>query len=648
MTADDLRALCGKGIKSILSLQSQEESQPFFCRDALHLLGVDKQQQSITKSRAATGGDDIEPRTPEYFPTATAHGLLAILDTEAGCQHPFDPQGKKHMQPLERPTGAHVPIEKALKTFHSRQRFDHLLSAGDQQATWAERVIKSSSHARDDGEYDVTELVAHGHLIPAMVFLALRLGMSQSDSEQLDQAEHDLLQKGLSWSVERICELLGYGDQAASRDLDRVGSKQDEHGAYFAGLNKAGHERPLATYLLLNAAYALQAVWDYWKSQGAISGKPSAATERARRCLSDLFHCFGRRVDRNMAVRYVPDDTTFDALGLMFALRGQCLVDSGVRETPRFREGIATVVESQLMNGCWPDGAATGSASGVVTQQPSTEVAYCLAASVYSRAARTMPTQAELSVMRSAVPAIQKFARYLELNHLEEGDAYGTANGWASDRAKGSRNPETWITGLAVRFLHFASLIEECCQRARILNEYRITAARTRNMPKAQPKGVLDRFRALVIDPDREYSRPTTVISENLLLPIARKVESGRYVTRPAKSGVSFLLFGPPRSGKTYFVEKMAESLGWPLVELDPGFFTQKGNESVSAMAARVFHDLEQLHSTVVLFDELDELDEKYKNLWYHQRFLTIGYLQMCYSLLNNRSQRYLRPSHRP
>ncbi|MEM9167287.1 MAG: ATP-binding protein [Planctomycetota bacterium] len=320
----------------------------------------------------------------------------------------------------------------------------------------------------------------------------------------------------------------------------------------------------------------------------------------------DLALAIRRRLERLMAIRRIPDDPLFDPVGLAFAVRAMCLLDPDFRQNPLFREAIETIVECQLDDGCWPDGVEIISRHGTATLQPSVEVAYVLAASVHTRDARHSPTAAEVIAMKIALPALQRHARYLELALLD--NARGEGRGWSNDRARNSSNPELWTTALAVRFLHFAALINDAVNRAEVLAKYDSSlVTRTRRPNANDPKSPTELFYKELIQPE-DITHPVDEIHARFIMPIEKKMIERRYITRPARDGVSFLLFGPPRSGKTFLVKSLAKALGWPLLSLDPGNFVPRAGESVGAMMSRVFDDLKQLHDVVVLFDECDEL----------------------------------------
>lgn len=556
MSADDLRELCGLGLAALFDFEAQ--NRPVFFRGARELMEPDNQPN---------------PPDEECFPTATAHALLALIDTgvKTGASLPSD----STRVVVERTTESGVRIpgsdQDILKSFSMHARVREFLThnpregeAAENGQTWLERICATSSHWNmnegdedNDGEGnrpDPKPLIVLGHVVPAMIFAVQRSELV--DRESLQDNDRAALNYGLKASIDQVANILDYSeDSLVSRDIDGMGYRP-----YIQRYQPTDPTEPsdhTPTYLLLNAACVVESVLkrdDYLKhadNEPNILPEPTRAL--AQQMFRDLGHCFYRRVERGMAARDIPDDTTFDPLGLAFAARGWALCDRGVRERPLFREAIAAVAKRQVDDGCWPDGAATDDRQGVATQQPSIEVAFNLAAAAYSREMRTRPTESDLTLLDAVRAPLQRYARFLELTWNNGGDPTtprdgGRFSGWASDRSRASRNAETWITALAVRFLHFTALIVEAKERARIQRDYKIEIRRRRTARSAEHLDPCGSFRSEVVEPD-QITKPVEAITKQFIEPIAKKIREDRYVTRPDKDGVSLLLFGPPRSG---------------------------------------------------------------------------------------------------
>ncbi|HEX2192418.1 MAG TPA: AAA family ATPase, partial [Acidimicrobiales bacterium] len=99
--------------------------------------------------------------------------------------------------------------------------------------------------------------------------------------------------------------------------------------------------------------------------------------------------------------------------------------------------------------------------------------------------------------------------------------------------------------------------------------------------------------------------------------------------TNPRSKARSAILFGPPGTGKTTYVRKVAEYLGWPLVVLDPSDFAQEGLPLIATVATRVFSELLELEDTVILFDEMEPLMHSRADSAgsFEQKFLTTSLL---------------------
>src|SRR6185295_5615545 len=83
-----------------------------------------------------------------------------------------------------------------------------------------------------------------------------------------------------------------------------------------------------------------------------------------------------------------------------------------------------------------------------------------------------------------------------------------------------------------------------------------------------------------MIEPDSTI-KPVTKIRTEVMDPILDQVRLNQCFLRPGRNGVSFILYGPPGSGKTYLLKQLAAALGWPLISLSPGNFIRDGLEKI-------------------------------------------------------------------
>ncbi len=310
---------------------------------------------------------------------------------------------------------------------------------------------------------------------------------------------------------------------------------------------------------------------------------------------------FERAVDRIMARRDLQGDAGFDAASLVFALRGLTTFRSdSFRVAPFFAECIRAATRAQTSDGTWPDGVSAMIDGGADTlQQPSAKIALAIAECAFSPQMLVSFHPHEMSTLAEALPSLQRFAGFLAATYVAETGS--AASGWTSDRVRWPSTSEAWITSLATRFFLILYLAETATARARTLEQFTVA------WPPSRSLGERTTLWRSLIEPD-QVCTPIAEVTRRTVSPILEQQRRGTTIVRPAKGGVSLLMFGPPGSGKTFFVKRLSSVLGWPLVQLTPGSFVSGGAELIESRAHAIFSMLETLTHAVVCFDECDEL----------------------------------------
>lgn len=332
-----------------------------------------------------------------------------------------------------------------------------------------------------------------------------------------------------------------------------------------------------------------------------------AETQNSITSLLSTFRAYcSRQVDRQMARKHVPLDPDYDCASLAFALNGLALLDEQLRTSEFFRTCVNAVVEGQNPDGCWPEGITVAyHESGLVgpVRQPSVEIALALADCVFRRTALFRCEPHEVALLNLALPALIRQLRYLAASYRELDGKYF---GWADDRVRAPGEVRMAINATAARLVNTIRLAEIACGRATILERYKPEWPASEPWRGEKAKAPEEVW-AEVVEPD-QLTKPCERLLLKFIRPIADQMRMGHFFLRPQKHGVSFILYGPPGSGKTFVMSKFAAALGWPLISLNPGYFIEKGLELVEAVAGAIFADLMRLDHAVVFFDECDEL----------------------------------------
>jgi len=519
-----------------------------------------------------------------YFPTATFHAILAMGECGLWLREARYEASKERLntQYLQIPN-----VQSPLSA--PDQVFDALLAAAPlgsavaavhADAAWAESRISSSSHRvgaeAGDPSWRPRQLIPVGHLLPS-----LRTLLRGTDLTKADRSTK--LIAGLNHIATQVLAIFSPG-----------GKLRDEV--------SLSNDRELSPILLLNAARLLR---DYRRLNEKKLAIDPATASRLNELSKVLRSYFLRHVDRLMARRSVRLDPDYDVTSLVFATRGLLLLHEPFRKLPVFRSCIQAVVDGQSPDGWWPDGVSiTNLETGDTLQQPSVEIALQLADCVFRKEILFWPEREDQELTQLVLPALRKLVEYLAASFraVEVTNPARHVAGWASDRTRSPNLVEMWITAIAARLFQRVLLLEKSSNRAEILSSFNV--APKRPMKLGVQVQVWDED---VVEPDA-VTQPCHILRTRVIDPLGKQFEEGNLFLRPKDDGVSFIIYGPPGSGKTFFVDKFAATLGWPLVLLNPGHFIKRGLEFIEDSAGQLFRQLMDIDHAVVFFDECDEL----------------------------------------
>lgn len=481
----------------------------------------------------------------QWYPTATFHAIRALAQWDALRVGSY--QSGRLRSPL-------ITVDDTRPVSSAPQILDGLLALGGGTRWYVELRDNGTSHKGGP-----RAAIFLGNLIPAVRALL--------DTEPTYASE---LSPGLRCAYQDAVELIIPGSSAPSM--------------------YALEENPeYSPHIFLNLAEALYIEPDAAK---AVRLRIRGANE-VLRVLSRLFE---REVDRQLARAYA--HSLFDPAALAFAIRGLTLLNHEVSSTAICQAAIRSIVASQNSDGTWPDGAsAMLPDTSAHVQQPSVKTALCLADVCLAKedlVAFDRSRHAE-----DILPALDATARFLADTFVQT----ETASGWVSDRVRWPNTSETWITALSARFWFSYWALKVSQRRAETLARFDASTVSRTVVQSIENRE--RRWKARIVEPD-QVVRPAKVLRGELIDHCIARQRLGRWFVRPSIS--SFLVYGPPGSGKTFFVTETAEALSWPLISLNPGHFIEKGLEMIEAQSRKVFDALLDLDHAVVLFDECDQL----------------------------------------
>lgn len=283
---------------------------------------------------------------------------------------------------------------------------------------------------------------------------------------------------------------------------------------------------------------------------------------------------------------------------------------TGDADSPLLQQAVDALVADQSERGTWTTAGVLSFGRRRLVYIPSIELSLILVHLVL----RDLH-DGDIDLFDRARPALDASLRLVQSSYSR----HGSESGWRNDRTRSGYEVESWTTAVVVQFLIAYREALSMAAQERVLRKYKavrepvtfasfwadlkwimppIEQQRTISTGKL-PDDRLTAFESLV-DPTEDNTLVSGVVNE-ILKPTLTSV-----CQRPVETA-SFLLFGPPGTRKTTFVEELAGALHWPLMTLSPPVFLRNGLEGFEAVADEIFEDLVHLKRVVVLFDECED-----------------------------------------
>lgn len=325
--------------------------------------------------------------------------------------------------------------------------------------------------------------------------------------------------------------------------------------------------------------------------------------------LENLEAIFDHHINYHMARSGSKIGLSFDPVSLATALSGKVKIKQEFTNDLFFQSCLVVIMDAQHANGCWDDGISiTYSSTGDVVQQPSVGVAVAIAEAAIQPSYLLDYDEKIGNILKIVLPGLRRTAEYLQHTfQVIKTSGLLTVSGWSSDRTRKKDFSEAWIVALVNRFFYRLWIAEKAMLRHDSLTKLGIKTFKSSSKKAFKIEEYQEKWKAAVIDPD-SITRPTEVVWEKFVRPILNKKLNDEILIKPDKLGVSLIIYGPPGSGKTFFIEKMSEFLDWPLVEINPGHFIKNGLELIESTTRELFDLIDNLNHAIVFFDECDEL----------------------------------------
>lgn len=295
------------------------------------------------------------------------------------------------------------------------------------------------------------------------------------------------------------------------------------------------------------------------------------------------------------------------------------------------RASLRTVFDCQLNDGTWP-------LSRPLFHYPKVGNAHCYEFEMLTQLLQEQ--KLEDLLLDHYLPNLYRATESLleSVYRLDTG-----VSAWASGHHPQLPGPESWTTASVYHFVQrLDRLLAEAVRREvfRYLDQLPgIVALASKDKKDFAPApGFLDSKLDL---PGKPQHSLRDFLWEDFVRPLSSQaggIVNGRKFDK--RTPISAIFFGPPGTSKTELSRRVAEFLGWPLLEIDPSHLLRNGMDGIQAEANAIFRRLEETERVVVLFDEFDELvrERGFSDADAFSRFLTTAMLPKLASIHTRRT----------
>jgi SpoVK/Ycf46/Vps4 family AAA+-type ATPase len=165
--------------------------------------------------------------------------------------------------------------------------------------------------------------------------------------------------------------------------------------------------------------------------------------------------------------------------------------------------------------------------------------------------------------------------------------------------------PESWATAVVHMFLWELQEVLSRQIQNKVLKKYH--AKPRKILESSEREAQLDNLMDVNVVLQNQEQSLIKLLKQTIIKACQDKEEADLRL-KSISAYRSALLFGPPGTSKTQITKAIADSVGWPLIDINPSHFVRNGLDNVYLLADEIFEDLSDLSAVVVFFDEMDAL----------------------------------------